>query len=57
MANNNPNLRQLVELRLGQDQAAARRVEEIRYREIAGREVTLDELVLAGVWYKTTNTS
>ena len=42
---------------MGQDRAAARRVEEIRYREIAGREVTLDELHLDVVSYKTTNTS
>lgn len=57
VGNKKPNLRQLVELRLGQDQAAARRVEEIRYREIAGREVALDELHPDVVSYKTTNTS
>ena len=57
VGNKKPNLRQLVEQRLGQDQAAARRVEEIRYREIAGREVTLDELHLDVVSYETTNTS
>ena len=57
VGNKKPNLRQLVELRLAQDQTAARRVEEIRYREIAGREVTLDELHLDVVPYETTNTS
>ena len=57
VGNKKPNLRQLVEQRLGQDQTAARRVEEIRYREIAGREVTLDELHLDVVSYETANTS
>ena len=57
VGNKKPNLRQLVEQRLGQDQVAARRVEEIRYREIAGREVTLDELHLDVVSYETANTS
>ena len=57
VGNKKPNLRQLVELRLAQDQTAARRVEEIRYREIAGRAVTLDELHLDVVPYETANTS
>ena len=55
--NKKPNLRQLVERRLQSGSCPHDRVQEIRYREIAGRDVDLSELALDVVAYETTNSS
>ena len=55
--NKKPNLRQLVERRLQSGSYPHDRVQEIRYREIAGRDVDLSELALDVVAYETTNSS